>query len=49
MNETLNAEINTAKIYLSTVENVSTIVDVYQSASKCFEIFIQIFDPSAIL
>ena len=30
MNETLKAEINTAKIYLSTVENVSTIVDVYQ-------------------
>ena len=30
MNETLKAEINTPKIYLSTVENISTIVDVYQ-------------------
>ena len=31
MNVTLKAEINTAKIYLCTVENVSTIVDVYQN------------------
>ena len=39
--ETLKSEINTAKIYLSTVKNVSTIVDVYQhlntlkSSFKC--------------
>ena len=30
MNETFKAEISTAKTYLSTVENVRTIVDVYQ-------------------
>ena len=39
--ETVKAEINTANIYLSAVENVSTIVDVYQhintfkSSLKC--------------
>ena len=34
MNETLKAWINTAKIHLNTVENVSTIVFVYQHLTK---------------
>ena len=46
MNETLKAEISTAKIYLGTVENVSTMVDVYKhlnALKSSFKYLIHLF------
>ena len=45
MKEILKAEINTSKIYISAVKNVSTIDDVYQHLNS-LKIFIQMMDPS---